>query len=387
MNCRRKSTNLALLMLLLMPSFGFATGQAAAPSSGIEGQWQGMLQLSGGRQLRIVLNISRAADGSLTALNYSIDQSPQPMRTADVSLHGNIFHYAVPQLGNSYEGKLSADGNSILGNWAQNVPLNFTRATKETAWEFPQPGPALKPMTEQNPSFAVATIKPSNPADSAKYFRVMGRNWMAHGATLMELMQVAYGVNDKQIAGAPAWALQERIDVVGQPDAEGQPNAKQWLTMVRKLISERFALSVHHEQREISSYILTTGKEGAKNLTPSESSNPLPSGLEFSRVEGGLLLPTRNTTISQLAQVLQQVVLDRPVLDHTGLTGRYDFDLRFMPDETMFHGRAPVTAQAVDGPAAPSLYEAVSRLGLKLAVEKTPTDVIVVDHVQHPSEN
>ena len=104
--------------------------------------------MSGGRQLRIVLKVSKAEDGSLTALNYSIDQSPQPMRTADVSLRGNVFHYAVPSLGNSYEGKLSADGNSIAGNWAQTVPLNFMRATKETAWEIPQPAPVLlKPMT------------------------------------------------------------------------------------------------------------------------------------------------------------------------------------------------------------------------------------------------
>lgn len=387
MNDRNHLIKHGLALLMLMFAFRFAAGQAAAVSSGIEGQWQGTLQLSGGRQLRIVLKVSRAADGSLTALNYSIDQSPQPMRTADVSLHGNMFHYAVPQLGNSYDGKLSADGNSINGNWAQNVPLNFSRATKETAWEIPAPAPALKPMAEQNPSFAVATIKPSSPSESAKYFRVMGRQWMARGATLVDLIQVAYGVNDKQIAGAPAWASEERFDIVGKPDAEGQPNAKQWLTMLQKLITERFALALHHEQREISSYVLTTGKDGVKNLTPSKSNNPLPSGLEFSRVAGGLLLPARNTTMSQLAQMLQQVVLDRPVLDHTGLTGRYDFELRFMPDETMFHGHPPTTAQAESGPAEPNLFEAMSHLGLKLAAEKTPTDVIVVDHVQRPAEN
>ncbi len=387
MNCRRTLMNVGLAMLLLMSSFALALRQAATASSGIEGQWQGTLQLPGGTQLRIVLKISKAADGTLTALNYSIDQSPQAMRTADVSLHGNVFHYAVPQLGNSYDGKLSADGNSIIGDWARNMPLNFTRATKVTAWEIPEPAPALKRMTEQNPSFAVATIKPSNPSDSAKYFRVMGRHWIAHGTTLVQLIQVAYGVNEKQIVGAPTWAFAERFDVVGEPDAEGEPNAKQWLTMVQKLIIERFALAVHHERRKISSYVLTTGKDGVKNLTPSDSTNPLPSGLEFSRVEGGLLLPARNTTMSQLAQMLQQVVLDRPVLDQTGLTGRYDFELRFMPDETKFHGHPPVLAQAESGAAEPNLIDAMSRLGLKLAVEKTATDVIVVDHVQHPSEN
>jgi uncharacterized protein (TIGR03435 family) len=376
---------LTIFLVALVLCSGFVAAQTPAVPSGIEGQWQGTLQLSGGRQLRIVLKVSRAADGSLTALNYSIDQSPQPMRTADVSLHGNVFHYAVPSLGNSYEGKLSADGNSITGNWAQTTPLNFARATKETAWEIPQPALPLKPMTEQNPSFAVATIKPSNPSDSTMYIRVMGRRYVTHGTSLVQLIQVAYGVNDKQIVGAPAWAFEERFDMVGEPDAEGEPNAKQWLTMLQKLITERFALTMHHEQREISSYVLTTGKDGVKNLTPSESNSPLPSGLEFLKVEGGLLLPARNTSMAQLGQMLQQVVLDRPVVDHTGLTGRYDFELRFMPNETMFHGHPPIIAQG--GATEPDLYEAMSRLGLKLSVEKTPLDVIVVDHVQRPSEN
>ena len=382
---RRQRMRFGLAVLALMSCCGLAAAQAPAVPIGIEGQWQGTLQLSGGRQLRIVLKVSKAADGSLTVLNYSIDQSSQPMRTADGSLQGNVFHYAVPSLGNSYEGKLSSDGNLITGNWAQTTPLNFARATKETAWEIPQPAPPLKPMTEQNPSFAVATIKPSNPSDSGMYIRVMGRRYVTHGTSLAQLMQVAYGVNEKQIVGAPAWAFEERFDLVGEPDAEGEPNAKQWLTMMQKLIAERFALTLHHEQREISSYVLATGKDGVKNLTPSESNSPLPSGLEFLKVEGGLLLPAKNTTMAQLAQMLQQVVLDRPVVDHTGLTGRYDFELKFMPNETMFHGHPPVTAQS--GATEPNLYEAMSQLGLKLSVEKTALDVIVVDHVQHPSEN
>ena len=382
---RRRMMRFGLAVLALMSCCGLAAAQAPAVPIGIEGQWQGTLQLSGGRQLRIVLKVSKAADGSLTALNYSIDQSSQPMRTADVSLQGNVFHYAVPSLGNSYEGKLSADGNLITGNWAQTTPLNFARATKETAWEIPQPAPPLKPMIEQNPSFAVATIKPSNQSASGMYIRVMGRRYVTHGTSLAQLMQVAYGVNEKQIVGAPAWAFEERFDLVGEPDAEGEPNAKQWLTMMQKLIAERFALTLHHEQREISSYVLATGKDGVKNLTPSESNSPLPSGLEFLKVEGGLLLPAKNTTMAQFAQMLQQVVLDRPVVDHTGLTGRYDFELKFMPNETMFHGHPPVTAQS--GATEPNLYEAMSQLGLKLSVEKTALDVIVVDHVQHPSEN
>ena len=99
---RRQMMRFGLAVLALMSCCGLAAAQAPAVPSGIEGQWQGTLQLSGGRQLRILLKVSKATDGSLTALNYSIDQSPQPMRTADVSLQGNVFHYAVPSLGNSF---------------------------------------------------------------------------------------------------------------------------------------------------------------------------------------------------------------------------------------------------------------------------------------------
>jgi len=105
----------------------------------ISGDWQGTLELSGGgtrpgRTLRIVLKISKAPDGSWSALNYSIDQSSQPMKTTEVTLQGRTFKYSIPSIGGSYEGQLSTDGNSIAGNWARTTPLVFLRATKETAW-------------------------------------------------------------------------------------------------------------------------------------------------------------------------------------------------------------------------------------------------------------
>lgn len=143
---------------------GFAYGHAVAVSQCVEGPWQGTLPLRGGRQLRIVLTVSRNARRSLTALNFSINHSPQPMRTAAMSLHGRVFHCAVPQLGNSDDGTLSADGNSIIGRLAKNTWLNFTRATKDTAWEVPDLAPTPEPMTAQDPAFAGETIKDRIPA-------------------------------------------------------------------------------------------------------------------------------------------------------------------------------------------------------------------------------
>jgi uncharacterized protein (TIGR03435 family) len=246
------------------------------------------------------------------------------------------------------------------------------------------PPPAHQPMTEQNPSFAVATLKPSDPAQPGKYFRVFGRTYETHGTSLADLIQVAYGVNPKQIVKAPAWVRDDKFDLHAIPDAEGDPDGKQWLAMMRKLLTDRFSLTLHHEQQPLSTYVLTVAKDGPKNLTPSQSTRPLPS-LEFNRTSAGLVLPARNAAMGQFCQMLQQAVLDRPVVDHTGLTGNFDFTLTFTPDESQFNGHPPIDPTKSD---APSLFEALQQqLGLKLTAEQLPTDVLVIDHAQQPTPN
>ena len=369
-----------------------STGNPENELRDITGSWQGTLDLPGngsrpGRALRIVLKISKAADGSWTALNYSIDQGAQPMKTVGVALQGRTFKYSVPAIGGSYEGELSTDGNSIAGKWAQTLPLVFVRASKDTAWEIPEPPAPRKPMTDTDPSFLVATIKPSSPDEPGKYFRVVGRTYSTHGTSLADLIQVAYGVQPKQIIGAPAWVRNDKFDLVGIQEGEGEPNATQWLRMVQKVLAGRFELVFHHEQQELSTYVLSIGKGGPKNFTPSQSSNPLPS-MEFRPVAGGLLLPAKNATMGQFAQMMQQVVLDRPMIDRTGMMGRFDFQLTFVPDETQFDGHPPSAPPQSDMGSAPSLFAAIQQqLGLKLSVEKVPTDVLVIDHVQKPSPN
>jgi len=92
--------------------------------------------------------------------------------------------------------------------------------------------------------------------------------------------------------------------------------------------------------------------------------------------------------MAQFAQMMQQVVLDRPMTDRTGMTGKFDFQLTFMPDESQFDGHPPVAPSQNDAGPAPSLYEAVQQqLGLKITVEKVPTDVLVIDSVHQPSPN
>jgi uncharacterized protein (TIGR03435 family) len=90
--------------------------------------------------------------------------------------------------------------------------------------------------------------------------------------------------------------------------------------------------------------------------------------------------------MKDFAGLLQEVVLDKPVVDQTGIKGRYDFTLKWAPDFSQFGGHVPPPTEAPDAP--PSLFTAVQeQIGLKLDTTKTMVDVLVIDHVEKPSEN
>jgi uncharacterized protein (TIGR03435 family) len=111
---------------------------------------------------------------------------------------------------------------------------------------------------------------------------------------------------------------------------------------------------------------------------------------------GGITLNMINATIGDFTGFLQILVLDRPVVDRTGIQGRYDYQCTFTPDDSQFGGHPPPVpnqgnnAGAIDtaAPAAPSLYDALQQeLGLKLSAEKTSVDVIAIDHIGKPTAN
>jgi uncharacterized protein (TIGR03435 family) len=95
--------------------------------------------------------------------------------------------------------------------------------------------------------------------------------------------------------------------------------------------------------------------------------------------------PARNTTMVELAQSLQTAVLDRPVVDKTGIEGRYDFTLDWMPDDSQFASFGP--RQPIPDNGKPNTFEAFQeQLGLKLEATQAPADVFVIDKIEHPSE-
>src|SRR5947208_6375248 len=152
--------------------------------------------------------------------------------------------------------------------------------------------------------------------------------------------------------------------------------------MLRKLLTERFKLTFHRERKELSIYALTIAKNGSRLKESTASADAAPEGpppLVFVLSPQGASLPGRHATLAELASVLQRAALDRPVVDRTGLSARFDFDLEWMPDETQFGGQGPWANQEA---AKPVLFAALQQqLGLKLEATKGPVEVLVIDHV------
>jgi uncharacterized protein (TIGR03435 family) len=371
------------LMLWMLALAGLSGALLAQDVTGI---WQGTLQ-AGKQELRTVVKISKA-DSGLKAVFYSIDQSGQGVAGA-IALQGSTVKISVPSIGGTYEGKLSADATSITGAWTQGgspMPLNLKHVTEETAWPIPEPPVRLKPMAaDASPVFEVATIKPGNPEAQGKGIMVRGRNFSTINTSLSDLITFAYGLHARQITGGPAWLESEKYDLVAKPDGEGQPNDKQWKGMVQKLLADRFKLTFHRDKKELSVFAIVVGKNGPKLTKSAGDPNGLP-GLFFRGLGD---LPARNATMADFAGVMQRAVLDRPVVDQTGLSGRFDFELKWTPDETQFAGLGVrVPAPSDDLAAPPDLFTAIQeQLGLKLQSTKAPVEVLVIDRVEKPSEN
>lgn len=363
--------------------------QTAPQETGIQGTWQGTLHIPQGGELRTVAKITGTSPGDLRLMLYSIDQGGQGMAATTVNFQDGVLKYSIQFIDGSFEGKMSADGKSITGTWKQgpgSIPLVLERATPETAWTIPEPPPKVPPMAANaDPSFEVATIKPSKPGQPGKAFLVRGREFSTINTTLTDLITFAYGLQQKQIVGGPKWMSSDKFDIAAQPDVPGSPNTQQLRTMVEKLLADRFQLKFHRDTKEMSAYVLTVSKNGPKLEKSQGDPNGLP-GLFFRQL--GVLNVT-NATMADFASVMETAVFDRPVVDQTGLQGKWNFVLKWTPDESQFQGmgmKVPPPSDAADAP--PPLFTAIQdQIGLKLEAGKAPVPVLVLDNVSQPSPN
>jgi len=365
-----------------------STAITQASPKDVLGIWQGTLHA--GRDLRTELKITQAASGEYAVTFYSIDQGGQPFAGSNTTFQDGTLKFNLDVVGGKYEGKMSADGTTITGTWTQGpnpLALVLTRTNPDAAWPIPEP---VKPMAlDADPGLDVATIKPSQPGAQGKGFGFRGTHFRTFNTNVNDLIAVAYGVHAKQIVGAPDWLGTDLFDIDGVPDVPGRPNIKQMGLILQKLLADRFALKFHHEQRELSVYAIEVGAGGPKMKVTKAGPNDQ-QGFGF-RGLGDLIVA--NMTMKEFATWMQSSVMDKPVVDQTGLTDRYDFTLKWTPDDSQFAqfrgAVAPQPPPAGDNPnAPPSLYTAMQeQLGLKFSATKAMDDVIVIDHIEKPSAN
>lgn len=345
----------------------------------ILGTWQGTLP--DGPIKRIVIKVAKADNGLLRGTFIVIDHSADELPIPSVKFVAPDLSFDIADI--TYRGKMSEDSKSIAGTWSrpgESYPLTLTRTTPETLWTYtgPRQPPPMDPAAD--PSFEVATIKPSKPGGGLMV-TLRARQFKASNCSAKELIKFAYNVRGRQVDGGPGWIEDDKFDVLAETDAEtpGTPSEAQARSMVRKLLEERFGLKVHLSQREFSVYALAIEKSSAK-LTRSEANANIPMNLiPMQKEDGQLAMQFLNATMTDFAGLMMNFIQSHQIVDETGLQGKYDFSIE-LP-------RSALQTQGPDEMPDPAFVHAIQPLGLKFVLKKESLEMVVVDHLDKPSAN
>ena len=211
-----------------------------------------------------------------------------------------------------------------------------------------------------------------------------GRRLTARNVTVRDLIMMGYELDPGQIANGPAWMATDAYDIdAAAVEGIDLSNDQEEEKLFQELLANRFKLIFHHEQRTLAVYLLVVAKSGPRLKSAD------PQGVENSGCEHPGECAFRKRTLSDFARFMQFVVLDRPVVDKTGIAGAFDFSLKWTPDESQFSRLGlPFKPPADNVSAPPPLFDAIQeQLGLKLEPQRAPVDVLVIDHVERPSPN
>jgi uncharacterized protein (TIGR03435 family) len=222
-------------------------------------------------------------------------------------------------------------------------------------------------------SFEVATVRPSpqgSDPNQGMWSIPSTGSFTAKSVRLSLLLQLAYGINDEQIMGKPAWMETELYDVNAKPEGQIKLTREELKPLLQNLLRQRFHLEAHEETAQQKGYALVVAKGGPKVALTTSNKTP-----NWRRNVGPGILDGLNWSMAFLAQQLWKPA-GLPVVDRTGLTGGYDVKLLFAPD---LAGESTL----------PTLFTAVQEtLGLRLEAQKIPVTVLVIDHVEKtPAEN
>lgn len=259
-------------------------------------------------------------------------------------------------------------------------------------------------------TFEVASVKPNKSGDGRVMLAMPPTGRItATNVPVRLLLQQAYQVQPFQIIGAPDWAASDRFDIVAKAPDGAPP--EQYRPMMRNLLADRFKLKAHMETREMPIYALVLARGDGKlgpNLAPAKADcdalargrragGPPPAPpqpgqpMECGAMVGIGSMNAGGMAMADLARSLSGLV-NRIVIDKTGLSGRYDFQLTYTPDGRgnalgLPGGAPPLGVDAPAGdPNGASLFTAVQeQLGLKLDSQKGPVEVLVIESIEQPT--
>jgi len=238
----------------------------------------------------------------------------------------------------------------------------------------------LGQTVESSPAFEAASVKLNT--GSGPYFKAGPGQIEIRNYPLKILIFVAYGVNDYSFSG-PNWLDSVKLDVVAKLPASAaglSPKDRALMTnvMLQGLLAERFKLKIHREEKVVPGYALVVAPGGPKlrRVEAPQIVNAVTPGS----------ITAHSVPIAQIAASVAAAV-GRPVRDRTGLSGNYEVNLKFAPDDTVLAGAENTSKDPGDRP--PSIFTALQeQLGLRLEPRNFPIQIVVVDHVERvPTEN
>lgn len=193
----------------------------------------------------------------------------------------------------------------------------------------------------------------------------------ANNVTLKRCIMGAWGMGPNQVSGGPAWLDSDRFEIVARAEQpvedEDALNA-----MLRNLLAERFKLAIHRETRTVEALVLEVAKDGPK-LKKTEAG-------EASTNSSRGRIDARKATMDRFADALSRQ-MDLPVVNRTGVEGVFNLKLEWTPENLKTTSPGTETEQ-------PSIFTAIQQqLGLRLRSQKTPVEMLVIDHAERPSEN
>jgi uncharacterized protein (TIGR03435 family) len=251
---------------------------------------------------------------------------------------------------------------------------------------------AITAAQNRHLAFEVASVKPNDSGSRASSSSTMpGGGFRATNITLRLLILTAYRLKGFQLIGGPDWLDSARFDIAAR--APENTTQDQTLLMLRTLLEERFKFAAHGETKEQQVYALVPvridGTLGPKIKRSTLDCTATPSsqgcGMNTNTTSNSGMMKGGGRSLSDLAGALGNFIVNRMVIDRTGLTGTYDFELSWTPDLQSTSLDGPPAASTAD---APSIFTTVQeQLGLRLDSQRGSVEFLVIDSLQRPSEN